>query len=112
MAEQVDDKNRWRLDTPGHEGWPRTARAGDPNKYFVVSADGHVQEPGGLWKERMDAKYRDRLPGVAINAKGEKFQKTEGFRPLRLQNIPFEGEDLLRNKSGNTPEERLAERGW
>jgi predicted TIM-barrel fold metal-dependent hydrolase len=109
MAEQVDDKNRWRLDTPGHEGWPRTARAGDPNKYFVVSADGHVQEPGGLWKERMDAKYRDRLPGVAINAKGEKFQKTEGFRPLRLQNIPFEGEDLLRNKSGNTPEERLAD---
>jgi predicted TIM-barrel fold metal-dependent hydrolase len=107
MAEQIDDNNRWRLETPGSTDWPRTARAGDPNKYFVVSADGHVQEPSDLWRERMDAKYRDRLPGVAVNAKGEKFQKTEGFRPLRLTNIQFEGEDKLRNQSGVTPEDRL-----
>lgn len=107
MAEQIDDNNRWRLETPGSTDWPRTARAGDRNKYFVVSADGHVQEPSDLWRERMDAKYRDRLPGVAVNAKGEKFQKTEGFRPLRLSNIQFEGEDKLRNQSGVTPEDRL-----
>ncbi|MEJ2088336.1 MAG: amidohydrolase family protein, partial [Gammaproteobacteria bacterium] len=107
MAEQIDDNNRWRLETPGSTDWPRTARAGDPNKYFVVSADGHVQEPSDLWRERMDARYRDRLPGVAVNAKGEKFQKTEGFRPLRLTNIQFEGEDKLRNQSGVTPEDRL-----
>ena len=107
MAEQVDENNRWRLQTPGVEGWSRTARVDDPNKYFIVSADGHVQEPGGLWNERMDVRYRDRLPGMSTNSKGDRFQKTEGFRPLRLQNIAFEGEDLLRNKSGNTPEERL-----
>ena len=107
MAEQVDDNNRWRLETPGAEGWPRTARPQDPNKYFMVSTDGHVQEPSDLWQKRMDAKYRERLPGVAVNAKGEKFQRTEGFRPVRLQNIKFEGEDLLRNRSGNTPEDRL-----
>ena len=109
MAEQIDEANRWRLETPGSSDWPRTARADDPDKFFVVSADGHVQEPGKLWVERMDARYRDRLPGVSVNPKGEKFQKTEGFRPLRLQNIPFEGEDLLRNQSGTTPEERLAD---
>jgi len=107
MAEQTDENNRWRLDTPGAGDWPRTARAGDPDKYFVVSADGHVQEPSDLWRERIDERYRDRLPGVSVNSKGEKFQKTEGFRPLRLQNIAFEGEDLLRNQSGVTPEERL-----
>lgn len=108
MADQTADaNNQWRTESPGHEGWPRTARAEDPAKYFVVSADGHVQEPSDLWRSRMDAKYADRLPGVSINPKGEKFQTTEGFRPLRLQNIKFEGEDALRNQSGTTPEERL-----
>lgn len=112
MAEPTpypDPNNVWRLETPGHEGWERTSRADDPNKYFVVSADGHVQEPSDLWRTRMDAKYHDRLPGVSVNPKGTKFQKTEGFRPLRLQNIKFEGEDALRNRSGTTPEERLAD---
>ncbi|HEY5681315.1 MAG TPA: amidohydrolase family protein [Pseudomonadales bacterium] len=104
-----DPNNAWRLETPGSQGWTRTARATDPDRYFVVSADGHVQEPSDLWRTRMDAKYRDRLPGVAMDAKGQKFQKTEGFRPLRLQNIKFEGEDALRNQSGHTPEERLAD---
>jgi predicted TIM-barrel fold metal-dependent hydrolase len=107
MAEQTDDNNRWRLETPGNDGWSRTARADDPNKYFVVSADGHVQEPSDLWRTRMDERYRERLPGVSVNPQGEKFQKTEGFRPLRLSNIKFEGEDALRNQSGTTPEERL-----
>ena len=55
----------------------------------------------------MDEKYRDRLPGVAIDKQGDKFQKTEGFRPLRIRNIKFEGEDGLRNGAGATPEERI-----
>jgi predicted TIM-barrel fold metal-dependent hydrolase len=85
----------------------RTAHADDPDKYFIVSADGHVQEPSDLWATRIDKRFRDRLPGVAVDADGKKFQKTEGFRPLRLRTTVFEGEDLLRNKSGYTPEERI-----
>jgi hypothetical protein len=27
----VDEKNRRRLETPGHAGWERTARPDDPN---------------------------------------------------------------------------------
>ncbi len=109
MSEQldVDAANAWRLETPGHEGWSRTARADDAAKYFMVSADGHVQEPSDLWATRMDKKFADRLPGVIIDGKGNKLQKTEGFRPLRLQNTQFEGEDKLRNQSGKTPEDRL-----
>ncbi|MXY50990.1 MAG: amidohydrolase [Gammaproteobacteria bacterium] len=104
-----DENNVWRLDTPGVDGWPRTARPDDPNKYFMVSMDGHVQEPADLWQKRMDAKFRDRLPGVAVDKDGKKYQKTEGFRPLRIRNIKFEGEDGLRNGAGTTPEERLAD---
>ena len=93
-ANNPDLNNQWRTESPGHDGWSRTARAVDPDKYFVVSADGHVQEPSDLWRTRMDAKYADRLPGVSVNAKGDKFQTTEGFRPLRLQNIKFESGTL------------------
>ena len=94
-TEGVDNANAWRTETPGCEGWPRTARPGAANKYFMASADGHVQEPSDLWATRMDAAYRERLPGVIMDGKGNKFQKTEGFRPVRLQNTRFEGEDLL-----------------
>ena len=103
------EKNVWRLQTPGAAGWTRSARPDSENKYFMVSADGHVQEPGDLWATRMDAKYRHRLPGISVNPKGEKFQKTEGFRPIKIRHIEFAGEDRLRNKSGNTPEERIAD---
>ena len=105
----TDEHNAWRLATPGIEGWTRTARADDPNKYFMVSTDGHVQEPADLWRTRIDAKFRDRLPGVAVDAQGRRYQKTEGFRPVRIRNIVFEGEDRLRNGAGETPEERLAD---
>ena len=104
-----DENNAWRLETPGTSNWEGSATPGAANKYFMVSADGHVQEPADLWATRMDKKYAGRLPGVTIDAKGTKFQKTEGFRPVRLQNIKFEGEDALRNGSGNTPEDRLTD---
>jgi len=105
-----DANNEWRLDTPGATDWPRSVRPTAPNKYFMVSADGHVQEPNDLWLERCDSKYRDRLPGITLGSKGEKYQKTEGFRqPLKLRDIKFDGEDRLRNRSGRTPEERVAD---
>ena len=104
-----DANNAWRLQTPGATDWPRSPRADAANKYFMASTDGHVQEPSDLWATRMEAKYRDRVPGVKVDADGTKHQKTEGFRPLRLRDIKFEGEDQLRNQSGKTPQERLAD---
>lgn len=104
-----DEMNKWRLETPGIDGWTRTARPDAKDKYFMVSTDGHAQEPSDLWATRMDAKYKDRLPGITLADNGAKFQKTEGFRPMRLRNIKFEGQDLIRNKAGYTPEERIAD---
>ena len=73
----------------------------------MVSTDGHVQEPADLWRTRIDKRFRDRLPGVAVDAEGRKYQKTEGFRPVRIRNIRFDGEDGLRNGAGETPEQRI-----
>ncbi len=97
----------WRSETPGADDWPRTARPNDPNKFFIASADCHANEPGMLWHERMDAAYRDRLPRVERDSMGATFQITEGFRPLRLRDVKYDGEDGERNAAGRTPEERL-----
>ena len=107
---KIDENNSWRKEAPSVD-WPRSARPGSTNKYFMVSADGHVQEPGNLWLTRMDAKYRERVPGYVADKQGNQYQKTEGFRPLRVRNIKFEGEDALRNASGKTPDDRLRDLG-
>ena len=103
------DPNAWRSETPGTHGWTRTARPDDPDKHFVISADCHANEPAELWQERIDEKYRHRLPGMRKDESGKTVQFSEGFRPIRLRHVVFEGEDLLRNKTGRTPEERLAD---
>jgi predicted TIM-barrel fold metal-dependent hydrolase len=103
----TDPANAWRLETPGHLGWPRSARPGDPRKYFMVSADTHANEPSNLWHERIEARYRERLPGTRVDEKGGRWQVTEGFRPVKLREHVFEGEDLERQKAGADPEQRL-----
>lgn len=113
MSETIpapDENNVWRLETDhASDQWARSPYPDASNKYFMVSADGHVQEPNDLWKTRMPESYWSRLPGVQIDKQGDQFQKTEGFRPLRIRNIKMEGEDALRNASGRTPEARIAD---
>lgn len=73
----------------------------------MISADCHANEPASLWAERIDVKYRDRLPRIDTGRDGALFQLTEGFRAMRLHNVVYEREDLERNRAGRTPEERL-----
>ena len=103
----IDEPNRWRLQTPGHQGWTRSARPDDPNKYFMVSADCHANEPGGLWHQRLDKKYSDRLPRIEVDEKGVKWLINEGYQRSRLLDNPLYGEDFIRNKAGADPVERL-----
>ena len=105
-AELKDANNLWRRETPGHTGWKRTAWPGDVDKYFMLSADAHVNEPTDLWHTRIDKKYRDRLPRYEERPDGL-VQVTEGFRPLSIRPVPLDGEDLERGKAGRDPEDRL-----
>ena len=110
---EVDEKNRYRVETPGHQGWPRTARPGDPDKYLMISADCHANEPGNLWRDRIDLKFRDRLPHVEVDAKGEKWFIAEGVGKSRVRarmigDVPRENsEDRLRGRAGADPKERI-----
>ena len=77
-------------------------------KYFLVSADCHVQEPVDLWEQRIDEAYRHRIPRVETDANGEKWSVVEGHRPVRIRDLKLEGEDLERSKAGQRePGERL-----
>jgi predicted TIM-barrel fold metal-dependent hydrolase len=105
----VNAPNRWRLETPGDGGWQRTARRGAPNKYLMISADCHANEPTTLWAERIDAKYKDRLPRVYTDDNGVKWRVSEGHRPDRLRDMNLEGEDDVRAKTGADPQVRLAD---
>jgi predicted TIM-barrel fold metal-dependent hydrolase len=115
---EPDRNNEWRLETPGAEGWARSARPDADDKFFIASADCHVQEPNDFLETRVDPKYHDRLPGIMMigardglkGAKGQMAQKVDGFRDvLRIRDIKFEGEDNLRNKAGREPEDRIVD---
>ena len=53
-----------------------------PN-YMIISADSHVSEPLDLWVERLDKKYRDRAPRLALNPPGRTgaYFLYEGYEP-------------------------------
>lgn len=104
----TNDANAWRQSSPGIEGWEKTARPGAANKHFMISADCHANEPYDFLSSRIDEKYRSRLPRMETDEKGDKWQITEGYRPIRIRfKQPLEGEDGLRNSSGADPEDRL-----
>ncbi|MDA1077088.1 MAG: amidohydrolase family protein, partial [Proteobacteria bacterium] len=106
-----DPNNEWRLSTPGAQGWSRSARPDAENKFFMASADGHVQEPRTTFKDRVPEKFHDRLPTVVVSRdKKTQYQKTEGFRPAKLNWVqPLAGHEKLRYESGRDPNQRAAE---
>ncbi|HVN89072.1 MAG TPA: amidohydrolase family protein [Candidatus Binataceae bacterium] len=104
---QIDAPNRWRLETPGHVGWKRTARPDDPNRYLMISVDCHANEPAKLWLDRIDKKFRDRLPKIEVDVNGVKWAVTEGNRRSRLLDTNLKGEDEERNQAGATIEGRI-----
>ena len=103
----INAANLWRLDTPGHSGWERTAHAGDPKKYFMVSTDSHANEPPDLWEKRIDPKYKERVPRIITDDQGVQWRYCEGYRPDRVRVMSFEGEDWVRSKAGADVADRI-----
>src|SRR5476651_2680432 len=120
--------NLWRRVTPGAAGWSRSVRPGASNKYFMFSADTHVVEPAD-YLSQIEPQYSDRTPRLEIRPDGSQWIITEGNRPQRVRGpskpesgasgdsaggnsavfSPLDEEDALRNASGRTIEQRLAD---
>ncbi len=103
-----DTDNQWRLETPGIEGWSRTARPGDPNKYLMISADGHLNEDRNFLYDRVDEKFRDRIPRVVTDDDGVRWAVSEGGRRVKVRSNIHKGLDGVRAIAPEDPEERLA----
>ena len=108
----IDEKNRWRVETPGHQGWEHTAQPDDKNRYLMISADCHCNEPSTLWAKRLEDKFKRRIPHVEVDEKGEKWLVVEGYQKSRvrarnLQDAPKGGEDRLRGEAGRDPVNRM-----
>lgn len=95
----TNPENEWRLHAPEVENWQRGVRPG-ADKYFIVSCDTHLMPPVTLFRDRLDSKWHDKLPRVEKREDGERYIIMPGARPERLIDFKFEGEDLLRSKSG------------
>jgi predicted TIM-barrel fold metal-dependent hydrolase len=120
--------NLWRRETPGEAGWAKSARPGAASKYFMFSADTHVVEPADYLKD-IEPEYRERTPHLETRPDGSQWLITEGNRPQRVRAAnrpesqgsvlgaagagavfsPLDEEDALRNASGRTIQQRLAD---
>ncbi|MFV0306728.1 MAG: amidohydrolase family protein, partial [Desertimonas sp.] len=132
MTVTESPRNAWRQETPGPAGWTRTARPDDPDKYLMVSADCHAQEPAPYLAEYIDPAFRERIPRVERRDDGSEWMITEGNRPVmvkrgattptvqrreryerpehdRHMQQRMEPEDVRRNKGGLTIDERIAD---
>jgi predicted TIM-barrel fold metal-dependent hydrolase len=96
---QSNEENRWRLETPGAEGWARSVRPDAEKKYFMLSVDSHLQPPVTLMRERLDPKWHSKLPRVE-KRDGGRFLVVPGMRDERLIEAEFTGDDLARSKAG------------
>ena len=126
----TDSRNAWRRATPGVAGWSRTARPDDLNKYRMISADCHLNEPLAMF-DLVEPGYRGRTPRRDRRDDGSEWLITEGNRaqmvrppsgattgPQPAQSFErpehsrpsrsrMEDEDILRSAAGRTVDERL-----
>lgn len=56
---------------PKNSQFPFTGREQMNRAYEVIDADGHILEPGDLWHEGIDRRYRDQAPRVVIDTDGK-----------------------------------------
>ena len=89
------------------------------DRYFIVSADCHVNEPADLWARRIEPEFRGRLPRVEVDGEGRKWSVAEGLRPVRIRDDPrglakgqafsLEAKDLdLSERGSPDPAKRMA----
>ncbi|MGE0878324.1 MAG: amidohydrolase family protein [Acidimicrobiia bacterium] len=110
MALTEQEVTTLRQATPGHDGWPRVATPGAPNKYFIVSTDCHIMEPANLYAERVDKRFRDRLPRVEVDAEGRRWAVQEGFSKQLIRDVELSGSEKERAEAGHIdPVKRLAD---
>jgi len=77
----VGPVNSRRLAAPGRVDWSRSVRR-DANRYFVVTADSHANEPLDVYQQGgIDPAYVPRLPHMERDDEGREWLVIEGWKP-------------------------------
>lgn len=99
----LNEANAWRVKTPGgSESWALTPYPRAGRKYLMISADTHLSPPPTLIRERIDARYKDRVPRQQRDKDGVLWTVIEGRPPMRILETALEAEDLYRSKAGSS----------
>ena len=94
MTAVPSPKNAWRSRSEGAKDWAQKLRPGAADKYFVVTADAHINEPMNFLSARVDPKYHDRLPHVRTDEDGTQWLISEGWGPQPVR-VAANRRDLL-----------------
>jgi len=101
LPTEIDNHNRWRAETPGHDGWARSPRPGAASKYTIISVDSHITPPPKLMSTRIENAYKDRLPRAEKRDDGM-WMIVDGMKPFRVLKSELEGEDEYRARRGSS----------
>ena len=81
----------------------------------IVSADSHVMEPGDLWQQRLDRKYRDNGPRVNLTDSGVLLFSAPGVRPFPVAmgfGMGLNGQELYEHVSKAKSYDSAPAGGW
>lgn len=81
-------KNAWRSRSGGAKDWSARLQPGAKDKYFIVSADAHINEPMDFLSARMPERFLDRLPHLKVDESGTQWLITEGWSPQPVRIAP------------------------
>ena len=99
----VGEVNSRRLETPGRGDWKKSVRSDAANRYFVVTADSHANEPLDVYQQGgIDPKYVSRIPHMRRDDDGREWLVIEGWKPQLVKGLrkdtdyfeTWEAEDL------------------
>ena len=94
MATVLESKNAWRAKSGAPKEWGGQLQSGAANKYFIVSADAHINEPMDFLSSRVDKKFHDRLPRLKVDEDGTQWLLTDGWGPQPVK-IASSRRDLM-----------------
>ena len=69
----------------------------------MISADCHCNEPSNLWVERIDKKFRGRLPRIEVDENGVKWAISEGWARSRCSTVTSKAKTKSRSKQALIP---------
>lgn len=81
---QPGPKNAWRLAQTLMPSWDDRLDPANPDKFFIMSCDNHVNEPIDVF-DGIEPEYKDRIPHIRTDEDGTQWLISEGWAPQPIR---------------------------